>query len=304
MPHNSISSISGTKNGVNDTNRILTTALHMRVDGDVVEGLQGEKCIHPIAAVHANINGVENTYYSLSDYINALMERDSKYFETEYNITVPYICSWRKSADGLHVDDDGGRGRLSNLQLGAKVVIDSIEYMVIGIERDWNAWTTKLRLHYADRFAFEEASGLAAECTPIISVLQAPAPSPMYKQPQARAAVAGEDIEEGAYVSMLDDGTVVIAKSIADHFGRLVGVATTSAATGEYVSYQTSGIASCSSWTFTPGRSVYLRGLVAPNLSQTALASKTVDECLFARVGMAVSPTEIKLDEQLEFIFA
>ena len=87
------------------------------------------------AQVTARINGEDKEFESLSDYINFITSRDAISFETEYNLTVPFLCGFRRSQDGSHADDDGGRGSWKNVKLGSELTIDSIEYAVVGIKR-------------------------------------------------------------------------------------------------------------------------------------------------------------------------
>lgn len=94
-------------------------------------------------------------FYSLSEYVNSIRQLDGKFYESEYQISVPYLTRFR--------NEIGGAESVACLSLGRKLVLDGIEWVVVGIERSVADLVTTIRLHNKERFAvstYDEGDGL------------------------------------------------------------------------------------------------------------------------------------------------
>jgi hypothetical protein len=230
------------------------------------------------------------------------MEREGGYYETEYTLTVPYLCSFRASADGTATEDDGGRGNWKNLKRGSTFVVDGATYVAVGIERFLDRPETKIRLHNASRFAVDVTAGAPAEILP--DPPEYPNANAIGEASYVWQAGSG-DIAIGDGVALISSNEVERANARNEHFEIVYGIAITAASDGEAVKIQTAGVVSCADWSLTPGQPVYLRSsaLGSPNVSSTPLASSTATEDLYVVLGVAVTATSFKFEPSAQFIF-
>lgn len=264
-------------------------------------GTVGSPHILPVASLRVKIGGVGDIYYSLHEYVNTLAGRDDTYFKTEYELTVPYLCSIRKSADGLHADDDGGRGRWQNLDLGCEFTLDGVEYTVVGYERKYRSLETTLRLHRLSRFSFEQ------ETTPQAAMIIAPAEGAYAAGAGDETVIeCGEAIGEGDAISIRSNGKAYRAVALNSDYGRVFGVATSAAVLGDFLRVQFGGIATHAAYAFTPGDRVFLRTAAfgTSNVQSNRLADMTATEDMFLELGTALTATSLRLNIGRPFIFA
>lgn len=268
---------------------------------DAVEQIAGARAVHPVAACTFEYEGNERTFYTLAEYIRILQRIDAGAYAHEYTLTVPAICGFRRSSDGTHSADDGGRGSWRNLALGCEMVIDGISYVVVGIERNIPSLETKIRLHASTRFAFSDATAQGT-----VRAMQVPRPAPHVPVP-AKAHYqqydAEEQIAQGDAVTLTSTGGVVRAIAANPHYGRVLGIAITDAQVGMPVIVQTHGVVSCPAYSWGIGMSVYLRTSSTLNLSQSVLAARSSTEDYFLRIGVAVAANAVELTRGQGFIY-
>jgi len=274
----------------------LTTALYVMTTGNGEYGLASQDLIHlPAAALHVVLDGNNETFYSLSEYLNRIYGRDALYYETEYRITVPFICSFRKAQDGSHADDDGGRGRWQNLELGCTFDIDGVEYVIVGIERDFKNIRTDLRLHVRSRFDFASSTGVgsdeAAQETndflPDVDVNNV-----------VLSKTFGEEIRAGDYVTLRSDGKVYRSRAHDEDYSGLYGVALQDGFDLDLKDVQIEGVVTNANYAFDVGKRVHVRTTTVgtPNVSTTHLQSNDGTENMFAEVGLALNTTTLKIE--------
>lgn len=294
MPHNvKLYKSSAYQGGEERDSTGVTTALWM--NGHLLGGTH----LMPVAALRLEIGGTPTVFYSLHEYVNALSGRDRLFYKTEYELRLPFVCSFRRSADGSHVDDDGGRGSWKNVRLGRYLTIDGTQFVIVGYERSYAAMETSLRLQHIGRFAFgEDTSSLTGD--PATTSASAPAP------PQYEEYECGEDIDAGDAVSLYAGGVIRRTVALRSHYGRYVGVAVASGLSGERIRVQTGGLASNAAWSLTAGAAVYVRtaALGTPNVSATMLESIGATEDMYVRIGVAASASEFEMRSAVEFVYA
>lgn len=284
----------------NDTKGI-TTAIYLRTRGNGEYGLTEQDVIwEPAADVSVDIDGYSWRFSKLASYVNHITLRDGQYYETEYELTVPYLCSFRKSADGTHQDDDGGRGRWQNLVLGCAYWIDGDEYVVVGIERSLSRPSVKLRLHRASRFALAPGAGPEADA----EGPQADAPTVVdYGNLSYKERIAGDAFLPGDCVYVGIDARVYRAAAVDGCYGKLFGMAASVGAEDEPCIIITAGIVENANYSFLPGGRVYLRNAVLgePNVSNSPLQARSSEENYFVRLGTAETEHSflINIDRQL-----
>ncbi len=264
-----------------------TTERLYKQTGDDVYGRSADEvddyaAWRPFWMLTANIGGTTKSFRTLSEYVNFMYERDGKYFETEYSLTVPYLSGFRTSptgADSYH-----------NLKLGSVTVIDSREYVVVGIERDFDKVETKIRLHNSERFDFTaipptvptgECEEFSGECWQIEDV------SGTALTDGTNTFEAGEDIKKDNLVSLFTDGKLYVYSPTNSHYDKCVGIALNSALEGEAVSYCGAGPCTLTEISFPTGLSLYgrLPDGDGDNISSSRLNTPTVDEYIYQRVG-------------------
>lgn len=253
--------------------------------------------------------GQENTVFNtLSEYCDYIMARDVQYYQTEYNLTIPY---W----NGFSKNSDGSNPSWKNIKLGSKVKLyetikryDSEEewidvdvhreYVVVGIERNLQKPETTLKLHSLDRFAF--------------GTWDLPTPPPSYIfQPNVTGKVYDESLVS-EYLEISDEspeilsGDVVMinpnrkvfkAENKSEYYHYPIGIALSSGNTGDTIVVQLSGIVKSERYHFLQaGKMVQLRhNPTELNLSTTLLAEKTSDEDMIVMLGHSLSPDSFYL---------
>lgn len=241
FPHNVIMYDDGTATSRNDSHcgmesvdsQGITTALYLNVVRNGEYGFTtGDRLYAPAAMLTVKINGVNQKFDSIADYINSITVRDKISFDGEYNLTIPFLCGFRKSADGSHADDDGGRGSWKNCRNGNVITIDGIEYPIVGIKRALDKPETTLRIHNVSRFSFGEAEALAEDITPdmtgayLTNSIITDDGTTIAENNTYGNYIPGEALYEGDFVSQLEDGKVYKSKAHHSHVLRLAGIAT------------------------------------------------------------------------------
>lgn len=260
----------------------------------------------PVAAVNAKIDGVEQTFYSLSSYVNAITGRDTNYYETAYDLDVPYLNCFSLS-------NTGSSPSWKNLVLGSKIVIEEnsvpITFIVVGIERDVSSVSTKIKLHRQSRFAFTTPSGpsgmLAAD---VDTTSSGEAGTDVGSDTLGFTYIADETIEAYEAVRAYYTGSewrVRRMRSVSDDYDTMIGIALNAATSGDVVTIQNTGRVQSTSYSFTPGKAVVVRTSTLPtlNVTQTRLTKKTATEDMIVDIGTADTPTSFILDIFKQLIF-
>jgi hypothetical protein len=277
----------------------ITTAIYIKMPGYNEAGLgSGDRIILPVAMLVTEIDGQDCRYYTLHDYVNEITGRDSGFYDAEYSLTVPYLCSHRMSADGTHASDDGGRGRIWNLILGCELVFDGRSYVVVGIERAGAQPETRLRLHYTSRFSFSASTGITSPISPQNFETPPPAGVVLSKETY-EDLVAGDAMRAGDLVREGTDGKVYRAAARASTcYDRLVGIAENDAVADDAVRVRLAGIIDIPAYALTAGEPVYLRTTTigTPNMSATPLLVNNGTEDLYASVGVALTATSVRIN--------
>jgi hypothetical protein len=159
------------RNGKELQTEVLHTGIYLKVDAPAYEQsvFQDNYLWRFGTHCYAQVDGVEYDTKTLSDLINILYGQDRQYYESEYELTVPYWTGFKTDTDDPH---------WSNLELGSKIVItesnrqtfnidtqtweqisDVKAWVVVGIERNLQYPETKIKLHNLRRFAVTPSDG-------------------------------------------------------------------------------------------------------------------------------------------------
>lgn len=229
---------------------------------------------------------------AISTFLTLLRRVDTAAYKVERRIKVPYLTRFRLDPTG--VDD------WRYCKPGQKIPFDGVEYLIAGIERDFEHGTTTLRLHSTSRVSFAESLGAtsaAEQPSSSITALERPT-GPTF----GRAAYpAGSAITAFAAVIADPSGRVHEAPADGWSYGRVLGVALQAAAAGERVEIATGGIITLPADYFSAGDLIYLRTpgsaeAQVANLSNKPIRYPTETETLHQVVATAMSTRRIRIE--------
>jgi hypothetical protein len=159
-------------------------------------GLDGVDIWTPAARGHYNYKGEDITVTKQADYVNHIKGTAINAYRTEANITVPYLCRFRRTQAGTDLLDNSGRGRWQNLALGNTITFgtggSAVHYTVAGIERDSQSKETKIKMLNSSLIPYSTAAGLL---TAVNSAVTAE-PSPMMNLIPAAVKTASGGIKK------------------------------------------------------------------------------------------------------------
>lgn len=269
-------------------------------------GVDGQEIWSPAAAAHYKYDGLDKTVYTQAEYVNFIRGTEQQAYTTEKNITVPYLCRFRKTQAGTDPDDDGGRGRWQNLKLGNKITFGAggtaITYIVTGIERDSETKSTKIKLWNNQYFSFATATGLISSVSPDGENNNRAVPAV-----NSGIGLASGSVQQYNVVIQNDDGSYSKAEPIESHVGRYCGIAMNSANDGEELTILPAGLQFLNPlWNFTVRTPLYLcRNIVsADNVSDTILSVKNGKDCValliaYAKDGLVDTVDFDNIDNQI-----
>jgi hypothetical protein len=260
----------------------------------------------PASRIFTKINGDDVDFDSLTKYVNYVLSRDKHYYETEYNLTVPF---W----NGFSKNEDGSNSSWKNIKLGSKVKLTETvkryvsgswtevevqnDFVVVGIEINLQKPETKLKLHSLERFAFGWWEG-SEELLPLFMISSARDSFVADDSTIVQNYDIDQDeiISEGDAVMLTDTGKIAKSKSLSDFQNRIIGIAKESGIGGDSILVQISGRVVSDSYNFEMiGRQIYARtneeGL---NITETILDSPNYTEDMIIALG--------KIDSAKSFI--
>ena len=260
----------------------------------------------PAARIFTKVNGTDIDFDSLAKYVNYILSRDKHYYETEYNLTVPFWNGFSKSRDGSN-------SSWKNIKLGSKIKLAETvkryingawsdvaiqrDYVVVGIEINLQKPETKLKIHSLERFAFGWWEG-SEELLPLF----------MFSSERESfvaddsTIVQNYDIEDnetilsGDAVMLLQSGKIAKSKSLSNYQNKTIGIAKESGVGGETILVQIAGRVFFDDYSFTNiSFQVFARtnseGL---NITETILDSPNYTEDMIICLG--------KIDTEKSFI--
>lgn len=183
----------------------------------------------PVAAWMLNIDGVNFTHESFHTYLNGIVDNDRVFYETEYELTVPYIM-------GFSANSDGSSPFWDKVRLGSEVTLDGVTYTAVKITRSFKEISTKLTLHNISRFAYT---------TPTAETISDNGTPNYYVNPDqtviTETHTTNDQVYAGNLVSLRPDGKVEKSLPLSSHYNRILGIALNDAAADEQVMIQLPG---------------------------------------------------------------
>jgi hypothetical protein len=224
------------------------------------------KYITPVASIMAKVDGKQLRFDSIAGYSNYMNSRAGFYYETERTIDVPFLCAFSRS-------ESGSFPSWKELALGCEVVYSGVSYLVLGIERDYSNYSTKLRLQATSRFVFEELGNVVDDSG---GGSQLPNPIGLNTASQhsgiSSIYTASGDIVAGDIVMLTGSGLVSRATANVDEcYETIAGVALHNAEDGMRVSVALpDSLISSSRYEFETMERLYVRTADIPDLNITS----------------------------------
>lgn len=263
--------------------------------------------IRPVASISANIDGIDEEFETLADYVNAVYGRDSGFYETEYSLTVPFWNAFRKAGTTSN--------SWKNIKLGSKVNLletvkhynettqefDEVEvtntFVVVGIERNLSTPETKLKLHKISRFAYNSQ----VTTPPTQKVF-----NPDYTENLLPIGdISNYEKDESATISvgdavmLLDNGKIARSIPNASYYNKTIGICVN--IENNLYSVQKTGEVYCEYYDFDITKElVFVRntGNVTPpfNISQEPIVTPTVDFNTYIILGKVLTSKSFLLN--------
>lgn len=241
----------------------------------------------------------------LSEYINIIAGRDKSFFETQYEITVPFWSGFSKNADGSNaawnkvklgsiIELNEKIRKYENGEWSDYTPENGTQFVVVSKDIALDKPETKLTLQNISRFAYGTYTP-TAETQVLGKCIET-----VYRGENIESAsiATGENISVGDAVSMNADGKIYKTICNTNYRGQFVGVAVQ--ATNELIAYQTAGVVSNPYFEFIPQMPIFVRNVNdgMPNISQQYRGNYTpiINENLVIRLGYPISSTSFQLD--------
>lgn len=287
----------------------ITTAMYIRCPGQAdgyaeaqtgyvgSVGVEGKTCYLPVAYLVANIDGKDEVFYTAGSLVNRTFNYDQAFFKTELAITVPYLFAFRLTPTGS--------GHWRNVRRGSLLTLDGKSYVVIGIERQWRALETRLRLHRYSKFAFSEP-GVIDDATDETAEEIAE----KILRSEVKLYPPGEHINRDDAVTLRSDGKVYRSRAVGDDYSKVKGLAIDSFDEEEdpkdMIRVTTKGRHTLSTPIAEPiATRLFVRTNPAGwNVNSVPLVRKTGEEDLFYEIALVENETSVVVTHWKQTIFS
>ena len=263
----------------------------------------GTKVWRPATNVVHNINGKNVKYENLSQYITSLTSSDKVYYQNTRKLTIP---SW----NAFSTDPSGTSPNWKNLKIGKKIPlkIKTLEYdnildqwlevwspvqkwQIISLERSHEKPETTLEL--IDESIFSIYGNYESE-KPTGSI-QGSVTENTLRNGTSDTDISetwvfecSEIIKTDYAVALRDDGKIEKFEPLkSKHYNKFIGIAKQDGIATDVIRVQVSGIVVLENTVLDVNKSVFVRKATGtdPNLQQTILQNKTVDEDMIFRLA-------------------
>lgn len=241
--------------------------------------------VTPAMQVVTVIDGDKYVYDNLAGCLNALSARNGLIHRAEYKRTIPWISRFS-------ISPTGSNQSWKNCKVASIYTEDSREYLIAGIERDWDKYETLLRLTRSSKYNFANPIGTEAGI-----VYAGPE-----RHPGAGSGIAGEALESGDAGMWGTDSKIYKMTAEHNNYGSYAGIIDNSVSEGGRVYLRNNEPVMNDEWEFTPGKLVYVRTSDNCNLSHESFLQKTDTEDLLICVGYAISQNCLLAKKMFESI--
>lgn len=182
-------------------------------------GTVGEDIFTPAWMLAIDINGERKYFDRMLNYVTTLRGSDKGFYQKTYSLTVPGLSQF-KSSPISSLD-------WKNVQAGYLITLDSIEYIVLEIERKRNE--TLLKLQARSKYAkFAPSTMLEEDELPTLSIQQIP-----YNRAEHRVSMLpysielkpDNDVPKFMLVSELLPNVASLSQATSEHYEKVRGFA-------------------------------------------------------------------------------
>jgi len=229
----------------------------------------------PASLIMSRIDGEEELFYSLSDYVNRISSREVQFYKQEQTLKVPYLNGFKKDNSETW----------KNCILGAKISItqrftrfinnawvngtETKDFAIVGIERSYEDFSTSIKMQNISRYAYGywSSAPVPKTITPLVNSINS-VDNFAYKIYEL-----AEDITEPyTAVQVEEDGTIRRINCVGDSYSKAMAVLIESGNTGDFKIVQLFGRVENSEWNFDLNLPVYARSRYSgSNINQTPL---------------------------------
>ncbi len=172
--------------------------------------------IRPANKVYINTDGTDVSFDTLGDYVNSVCGRDVQFFETEYEMEIPFL-------NGFSLSETGADPSYKNLKLGSKISVNEIirdiiaewevlssekAYAVQSIEIDVWKLTTRINMQRISKYGF---TSIVWPISAITATEQPQKAMQTFNDLTITSAICQDTVGKGAAIKLRSDGYAVKA---------------------------------------------------------------------------------------------
>jgi hypothetical protein len=262
---------------------VLTNALYLYCDKyDPHPWATNYEAAHyytPVGSVSIACNGVDKTFTSMSEYYNFINLNFLETFNVDYELAVPGWYCFSSVSDGS--------APLWNIVLGNRIILDGIDYTMIGIRREYKEPSVTIKLTGTARFNFDVA-------TTVVEIVELFNPR-ANNSSDLVTLIAGDIIDFGNFVMKNDAGYVVIATEAVESYGKVFGYALNDAEIGADVLIRRSGVQLFPDQNFTVGANIFLNTLAVADINYSMSPSAHSGSHIYCIVAVAETPQSARI---------
>lgn len=298
MPHNvQVESVNGGIVGGTEDKLTKTLGLHNALYLCANSGMSHADFIYspayywvPAGAITSKVDGVDKTFYSMSDYVNFVKSYDLEFNLYEYNLDIPFFYFTKNHDNQIDWRD---------VSLFNRIVLDGVEWIIVDIKWNFKELKHSLTLQSKDKFNFIKDVDSIDEKRGAIG------DSLSDTQSQSSTINIGGNLENGVQnydlVSITEIGTYERTLPTTDHYHRVDGIAILDE-NSNLLRIQKTGTFFSNDFPDLPlNTQIHLRATESGNnWNSSRLTSKNEDEELILNVGKYVGYKTIEINTGFE----
>ena len=258
------------------------------------ESTEADEYYAPVIMMKINTNlapphRAQYSFFRLADYVNFLAKLEIDLYSLQYELDIPFYYAFSFNADGSSAS-------WKNVQIGSKITLDGVVYVVEGIKRKLSEPLVTLKLQAWTKYNFDDFvdTDMTFDKNEGDDIPQL---NEHYEQYEA-----GGTINAYNYVSIKDDGTIIPSTESLTHRSRYLGIAINGGNVGDTIIVQRHGAITNEDWNFTVGDKIFINSLAVAgkNLSTTPHTEPTSAVKMYVIVGVAESATTLRILEPPE----
>lgn len=240
----------------------------------------------PAGAISTKVDGIDKTFYSMSDYVNFLKSHDQEYNLYEYNLDIPFFYFTKNQENQIDWRD---------VSLFNRIALDGVEWIIVDIKWNFKELKYSLALQSKEKFNFVKDTDSLDEKRGIIGDFLTDI------QEQSSSVNISGNLEAGVQnfdlVSITENGTYERTLPATDHYHRIDGIAILDD-NGELIRIQKSGTIFSTNFADEPlNTQIHLRATESGNNWTTSrLLVPNANEEMLLTIGKYVGYKTIEIN--------